>query len=228
MELKYYTITNNETDLPDKLEASLKGRELIRQTWSKDNPVPFTKNFNTILRNHIEKQGFEVAPVILNDDTEFEDIDEYEARTKEKIEKAGIILSMQGSFEHPERIICAGTSKASIFAPWIGGLKSQLKQDEYVPYWSLPFVNPCINPRMVMEIGLLDENMQMYLSDTDYCVRAMWAGFPVLMDRGSVILHHAHATLGNSPNQRLWFTRDFAVFQQKYMGTLYREVQANG
>jgi GT2 family glycosyltransferase len=102
------------------------------------------------------------------------------------------------------------------------GIRSNEIRDEYQRFNWLPFASEVLNPQMIREVGLLDRNLVMWFSDSDYCMRANWVGWKVMMDRGSVVKHHNHATLGN-PNKEL-FLRDYIAFQQKWGGLVLKGV----
>lgn len=62
----------------------------------------------------------------------------------------------------------------------------------------LSFVCVLLKHEMIRKIGLLDESLRMWCSDSDYCLRANQYGYTVKYDPGSVIEH------GESKSSKPW------------------------
>jgi GT2 family glycosyltransferase len=178
----------------------------------------FTRMVNEILTN----AGDEIV-CIYNDDIVFEDFDSWTGRVKEAIvsHDAAIVCPVQADMKNPQSIIMGRT-----FAAFPGGMhgtgtRKDNCRDAYEPVKWLPFCAVAFNPRALRVVGLLDEQMVMWFSDSDWCQRARLAGFNIILDRGSIILHENHATTGTieqgSPNA-IRFIADQEAFRRKWGG----------
>lgn len=85
----------------------------------------------------------------------------------------------------------------------------------------ITFVSGCammISRSVVEKIGILDDSYFMYYEDTDYCARALKAGFRLLYQPKSKIYHKISSSSGGnlSPFVLYWSTRNRHKFRKKF------------
>jgi GT2 family glycosyltransferase len=69
-----------------------------------------------------------------------------------------------------------------------------------------------IRRSMVKEVGLMDEDLFLLCSDSDYCLRAREAGWSVWYIPTSKVLHRLNAS--KKPSE--WHKKDMATFMKKW------------
>jgi GT2 family glycosyltransferase len=65
---------------------------------------------------------------------------------------------------------------------------------------------------MIDRIGLLDESMFLFYSDSDYCYWARYNGWQVWYEPDSRVLHRLNVSLTGSD----WQPRDMVIFMEKW------------
>lgn len=76
-----------------------------------------------------------------------------------------------------------------------------------------------LKPRLIEEIGLLDENLVHFCSDVDYCFTARARGWEVW--RSAAVAIHSPKSLELSEELMLRKSKDLAYFLKKWCGGLY-------
>ena len=87
------------------------------------------------------------------------------------------------------------------------------------------FASVLIRREVFEQIGLLDEKMVNYYSDSDFCYRARYAGFKVIYEPTFVVLHKIGQSATPSPEQMKILMRDSFYFQNKYInGKMFHDL----
>ncbi len=193
----------------------------------------FTSGANAALRHamtywggvgHKEAAGEPhlVVPVLLNDDLVLHDgcID-YLMAALEDNPGVGMVAPMQTALDNPSYLICGGFGAAYPAGEHEAGHRDDPRfQKERGCKW-LTFAAIAIRPELIATIGLLDENMPMYFSDSDYSLRATSAGWKLLLTPQALVGHENHAAtheaFDDKKRYRL-FVRDQAAFEYKWAG----------
>ena len=188
----------------------------------------FTANFNQILWNSIHDPTAE-AVLILNDDVEFEPgaYEKLIAEAEAYPDPWAVFNPIQVDYRNPRRVIMCGTGAA-----YPGGMHMQASRDEMdidqVSRWRwLPFCAPLLNLDAVRSIGLLDRHFRMYFSDSDFCIRARYGGFDVVLAREAAVKHINHATAQAGGDETIGriFLADQVLFAGKWGGTPLQDLQ---
>jgi len=66
-------------------------------------------------------------------------------------------------------------------------------------------------------IGLLDEKMFNYFSDSDFCYRTRYAGFKIIYEPSFVIYHKIGSSQNPTPSQIRILQQDSMAFQNKWI-----------
>ena len=83
-------------------------------------------------------------------------------------------------------------------------------RDVWVTFACVYITQPCLD-----QVGLLDERMLHFYSDTDFCLRVWMAGFEVAYHGDSVIEHKHHESYGEVPVN---LAADRRLFENKWLG----------
>ena len=83
-------------------------------------------------------------------------------------------------------------------------------KDVWVTFACVYITQPCLE-----QVGLLDERMLHFYSDTDFCLRVWMAGFEVAYHGDSVIEHKHHESYGEVPVN---LVADRRLFENKWLG----------
>jgi hypothetical protein len=126
--------------------------------------------------------------------------------------KVGIVGSMQIDSENPDLIRHGGTTRAFPAGVHKSGLISMghcrfPEKQTWVNYASV-----MISREMTQKIGLLDENLFLVYSDSDYCYVARSKGYDVWYEPGSKVIHRLNA----SKNVSEWHQKDMQAFMKKW------------
>ena len=218
--MKTYIITSDPTTDRCKRAIASMGGDVNIKLYDPKKLWPL-RGFSVKV-NEILKENPNIPVCICNDDVVFENFDKWNKRAQTAIDNgAGIVCPVQSDSKNPHSIIMGGTLQAFPGGVHKMGTREMHCRDEFSPAKWLPFCVAAFAPEAVKAIGLLDEQMVMWFSDSDYCLRSRLAGFDVILDRGSVILHDNHATVGiiehGTPNM-VRFTADMEAFRRKWVG----------
>ena len=191
-------------------------------TYIRTGPAYFTSAFNFAVTHAMEHGAI---PIICNDDIVLEDgcIDAIVAEIEDG---AGIVCPMQVDMAVPDRVIMGGTGPAYPAGKHLTGARAGFSGKADFPW--LPFCVVGLNPRMVEEIGLLDHNLQMWFSDSDYAIRARLAGWRCMLLKDTAVRHEQSATVGEVRRERCAeldriFVLDQAHFTRKWGGGILKE-----
>ncbi len=218
--MKTYIITADHTTDRCKRAVASMGADVNIRLYDPEEQWPlrgFTRMVNRILLDNPNE------PVcICNDDVVFENFTRWNERAQIAIDEgAGIVCPVQVDSKNPHSVIMGGTIQAYPGGVHRVGTRELHCRNEFTPQKWLPFCVVAFNPEAVRRVGLLDEQMVMWFSDSDLSIRMRLAGFDVILDRGTIILHDNHATVGliepNSPNL-VRFTADQEAFRRKWSG----------
>ena len=224
--MKHYIITADITTPRCKRAIASMGGNVNIKLYDPKKPWPlrgFTRMVNEILRINPNE------PVcICNDDIVFENFKLWNDRAQSAMDNgAGIVCPVQADSKNPHSIIMGGTVAAYPGGIHKLGTRAIHCRDEFTKYKWLPFCVVAINPQAIKDVGLLDEQMAMWFSDSDLCIRMRLAGYDVVLDRGTVILHDNHATVGDiapgTPNVAR-FTADQEAFRRKWSGDQFSDM----
>ena len=225
--MKHFIITADHTTERCQRAINSTNGEAHIKIYDPSKPWPlrgFTKMVNEILT------AYPGEPVcICNDDVVFENFDRWNKRAEMAMKQhnAGLVCPVQADSKNPHSIIMGGTVQAFPGGVHRMGTRQMHCADKFDRAKWLPFCVAAFNPDAVRAAGLLDEQMVMWFSDSDWCIRCRLAGFEVLLDRGSVILHDNHATVGEiqrgTPNA-VRFTADQEAFRRKWSGDQFADM----
>jgi len=126
--------------------------------------------------------------------------------------KAGIVGSMQIDPEDADLVRHGGTTQAFPYGIHKGGRISNgdcLKAEQQV--W-VNFASVMLRRDMIKKIGLLDENMFLIFSDSDYAFVARYRGWEVWYEPESRVRHK----LKGSKQPSEWHKKDMEAFMLKW------------
>ncbi len=73
------------------------------------------------------------------------------------------------------------------------------------------------------KIGFLKEDYFLYYEDVDFCLRAIKAGFRLVVDKNISIIHKASSSVGeNSPIMQYYMARNHMLFVERFASILIR------
>ena len=126
--------------------------------------------------------------------------------------KVGIAGSMQLDFDNQDLVRHGGTLRAFPGGAHAGGYLSMghcrfPSRQTWVNYASVAFKREMVN-----QIGLLDEDMYLVYSDSDYCYVAREKGWEVWYEPSSRVLHRLNA----SKTVTEWHKKDMLAFMKKW------------
>lgn len=82
----------------------------------------------------------------------------------------------------------------------------------------ITFASVVIPTEVILQIGMLDERMKWVYSDSDYCYRARWAGFPCIYNPNILIYHKGGISARPDSEERIReFRRDAFMFAAKWI-----------
>lgn len=140
----------------------------------------------------------------------------------------GIVGPVIYSYSEPEHVWCSGAA-----IDWRNGATVRLQDGvQRQPDGAAPevvdFVSGCalcVKREVVEKIGLLDPRFFAYYEDTDWCVRAVKAGYLCAYVPSSRVWHRVSSTLTPaSPQVTYYMTRNQLLFLSKHVRGLQRFV----
>jgi GT2 family glycosyltransferase len=132
-------------------------------------------------------------------------------------DKIGVIGFKILSMDNPDLIHHAGTIEA-----YPGGVHKsgsvRLRQftERTNEKW-VTFASVLIRREVFEEIGLLDEHMFNYYSDSDFCYRARYNGWKVIYEPNFIIHHKIGSSQNPNSEQIRMIQEDSIVFQNKWI-----------
>jgi len=214
--------------IPDKYEKilldngciALKAPEGVEHYVT--GPGMFTDAFNWALRDAMDRKAI---PVICNDDIVLED--GCVEKLIEAIEHgAGLACPIQVNLALPDNIIMGGTLNAYPGGIHRTGIRGKHHLKNVDCQW-LPFCVVAVNPELIEEIGVLDKNMKMIFSDSDYSIRCRATGRTVMLIADAFVRHEQSAAINATRGEAMdeQFIMDKAYFEHKYGGQTLEEYQ---
>lgn len=102
--------------------------------------------------------------------------------------------------------------------------EDKLPNDPIPCNW-IPVCSGLLRMDMVREIGLLDKRMRNHCSDTDYCFRAKFADWKVMLSPKSIVVHHLSVTTTSlgivvDDDQKVMLEKLAGLDQQKLMASM--------
>ena len=172
----------------------------------------FTRGINAgiryALRNHPDFEHI----VLLNNDVTLTGgwLTALRARA---VNDVGVVGNKQYLEGQPGNIIHAGTADL-IQGVHKGGQENGgfevATEEVWITFACALVTRPCLEA-----VGLLDERMAHFYSDNDYCLRAWMAGFKVMFEPASHIIHAHHQSYGEASVD---FKPDRSVYEKKWLG----------
>jgi GT2 family glycosyltransferase len=155
--------------------------------------------------------------LILNNDTEpYPDFLKELLITAEKEEQAGIVGACRVSSREP---FTMQTWQADILSGKTWAQTEELKED--VQCLQLAFCCVLLKKSLIEDVGLLDERMVNHCSDNDYCFKATFGGYGIVLCAKSKVFHHQSLTV-NSLNLEPY--EDQKTFVRKWFGVAMNEL----
>jgi len=208
----------------DRCVAALSKQTVSVEVFTHDNTtenIGFTRAANLGLRE-AHRRGSRFAMVINQDCYAEPDAVERLIELMDAHPRCAIAGPMQVSAENPDEIIHSGCIVAYPFGRHRGGgsrANGDFANDEQVPWIN----GACMFARMdaLLEFGLMDENMFLIGSDSDWCLTARLRGWEVWYCAKACVLHEGGITSALPPiaTQRI-FQNDMDYFRRKWVGTV--------
>ncbi len=127
-------------------------------------------------------------------------------------DKVGIVGSMQIDQDDPDMIRHGGTIRAFPAGAHKGGRISMGHCRFPEKQTWVNFASAMLSREMIQHIGLMDENMFLLYSDSDYCYWARYRGWEVWYEPESKVIHRLNA----SGSTTEWHKLDMEAFMQKW------------
>lgn len=142
--------------------------------------------------------------------------------------KCGISVPLQLRSDDPQFVFCAGGFEAFPLGKHLFGKLEEFKENMEIPWAN----GACmvLRKEMIREIGILDENMKLLCSDSDYSFTARsrgWEIWSIVSARGI----HEHGVSGKNTNVEMEKLKinDRIYFADKWLtGDLYRGLTIEG
>lgn len=126
--------------------------------------------------------------------------------------EVGIVGSMQLDPANPDRIAHSGTTRCFPSGSHSGGYVSMGHGQIPSKQKWVNFASAMLSRVMVDKIGLLDENLYLLYSDSDYCYTARKNGYECWYEPLSQVFHTLKASKGVTE----WHQKDMAAFMGKW------------
>lgn len=118
-----------------------------------------------------------------------------------------------------------GGSSRTICKAWHNGFKKLEEKYDDKGSREVGFISGCcmlIPSKALFDVGFLDESYFLYLEDTDYCFRALDAGFTLRYNSDSVIYHCVSASTGDASSLMNYYKiRNRQMFIDKYSTNIF-------
>ena len=172
----------------------------------------YTKGINAGLR--FARQHYPNAPgfVLLNNDIKVRPhwLERLSSRLPPQI---GLTGNKHLRMDDPTLVVHGGTADLMTGMHKAGPDESHFDRQS-LEVW-VTFACVFITRDCLEQVGLLDERMLHFYSDTDYCLRVWMAGFEVAYHGDSVIEHKHHESYGEVPVN---LASDRRTFENKWLG----------
>lgn len=186
---------------------------------NKEN-VGFTRANNILIDEFINSDATCPSWVwLLNNDTVIEPgtLQSVHETLRDIDPKVGIVGFKILSIDDPDLIHHAGTYRC--FPAGVhksGSVKLRQFESPSTERW-VTFASVLIRVKTIRDIGLMDEKMFNFYSDSDYCYRARYAGWKVIYHPSFVIRHKIGQSAHPSPASMKIIEADGLVFQNKWL-----------
>jgi len=209
----------------DKCLEHLRNQTCSVQVYIHDNTeqnIYFTRAINIGLRYFLAQTPTEPYVIILNQDMYLESqaVEEMVA-FMDATPECGVGMPLQLSHEDPNEVIFGGG-----VAAYPIGTAGCGPRKEFQKNMQIRWASACcwiMRTRMMREIGLLDENMQLVGSDSDYCFTARSRGFQIWNIAKSAGIHEGGVSKAfGSPELQARKVLDMDYYARKWItGELY-------
>ena len=164
------------------------------------------------------RDDFDYA-LLLNNDTVV--TPEFLSKLVENADEMTLVGSKIYYWTEKDRIWYAGGgSSRALCKAWHGGFRKMDDSFHDKGSSEVGFISGCcmlIPAKVLVDVGLLDDSYFLYLEDTDYCFRAMDAGYTLRYEPDSVIYHCVSASTGDaSPLMNYYKLRNRQYFIDRY------------
>ncbi len=146
--------------------------------------------------------------------------------TFEAAPTAGILSPQIAYFDEPQVLQYGG---ASAINPWTGrnraiGYRQQLRQIDKTTCTAFAHGAAMFTSKeRVQKVGLLSESYFLYYEELDWSIRFQQAGYKVLVDFGSHVLHKESMTTGKSSTLKTYYmTRNRILFMRRHFGLVHK------
>tara|TARA_B100001964_G_scaffold110820_1_gene123820 strand:+ start:196 stop:1017 length:822 start_codon:yes stop_codon:yes gene_type:complete len=172
----------------------------------------FTRGINAGIRYALrEHHGFEHI-IVLNNDVTVTD-GWLSAMVGAATGQVGVVGNKQYLEGQNETVIHAGTADL-LQGVHKGGPDNGAFDTQTQEVW-ITFACALITRGCLEAVGLLDERMAHFYSDNDYCLRAWMAGYEVVFEPSSKIIHGHHQSYSEA---NVDFEPDRRVYEKKWLG----------
>jgi len=177
-------------------------------------PARFTEGFNACLRDAMIHNAI---PVILNDDivVELDCISHMMSRIED-----GLVAPIQLQGDNPDHVIYRGSGAAYPAGQHLTGDAQDAETYRPTVQKWLNFAAVAIHPNVIRQVGLLDPQLKMWFSDSDYCMRARRHGFKCWIEPKAMVRHEHSVSvqeMQDTERMRLW-VHDQDLFFRKWGG----------
>jgi len=132
----------------------------------------------------------------------------------------GIVSGKILDYFNPKNILFSG-GKIDLFR----GSGYHFNDDRFNQITEVSFLSGClwlINPKLIKDIGFMDEDYFLYLEDVDYCYRAKKSNYELVYNPNSVIYHKESNTTGKlSPLSIYYSSRNRPYFVHKNSSSIF-------
>jgi GT2 family glycosyltransferase len=132
----------------------------------------------------------------------------------------GMVSGKIINYSNPNEILFSG-GKIDLFR----GSGYHFTDDRFNSIAEVSFLSGClwlINPKLIEDIGFMDENYFLYLEDTDYCYRAVNAGYKLIYNPNSLIYHKEGNTTGKLSSLSIYYSsRNRPYFVHKNSNSIF-------
>ena len=217
-------------DQLEKCIAHLKNQTIDVEIFVRDNNsnnVYFTAAVNEGIRRYLDKPCKYI--LVLNQDMYLQPTAvEIMVAFMDSHPECGIGSPLQLHVDDPHRVIFAGSYEAFPAGRHQHGRLSEYNNDEQI-FWAN---GACmiLRTKMVQQIGLLDENLRLIGSDSDYCFTARARGWQVCRIAGARGVHEKGVSgLGYDADIEALKRSDMIYFGRKWLtGQLYKDLAYEG
>jgi len=183
-----------------------------------DRNSGFTKAVNTGLREL--RLNYDYVLLLNNDTLPQPDFLKAMVERAETDRDIGIVSSIRIGSMDPWMAAAGG---ADIVTGLVYASKDPNEWTEPMGAGFVPFCSVLLRRDMVEYVGLLDESMRNHCSDNDYCIRAIFANYKIIVEPKSAVFHHQSVTLMATFGQ-VDPSKDQKMFMGKWFGAAMNQI----